>query len=74
MNPARMLGWEGRLGQVAEGFVADLLVLNGNPLEDILVLDRPEEHLLVVMKEGRVFKSRWSKLPADTPRAEGVIE
>ncbi|KAE9961314.1 hypothetical protein BLS_002561 [Venturia inaequalis] len=74
VNPARMLGWEGRLGQVAEGFVADLLVLNGNPLEDIMVLDRPEEHLLVVMKEGRVFKSRWSKLPADTPRAEGVIE
>ncbi|TID20924.1 hypothetical protein E6O75_ATG05689 [Venturia nashicola] len=74
INPARMLRQEERLGQIKEGFVADMLVLNQNPLEDILVLDRPEEHLLVVMKEGRVFKSRWSKLPADTPRAQVLIE
>lgn len=74
INPARMLRQEGKLGQIAEGFVADILVLNKNPLEDILVFDRPEEHLLVVMKEGRVFKSRWSKLPADTPRPEVLIE
>lgn len=74
INPARMLRQEERLGQIKEGFVADMLVVNENPLEDILVFDRPEEHLLVVMKEGRVFKSRWSKLAADTVRAEVMIE
>ncbi|QDS72258.1 hypothetical protein FKW77_005996 [Venturia effusa] len=48
INPARMLRQEGKLGRVEEGYIADLLVLNQSPLEDILVFDRPEEHLLVL--------------------------
>lgn len=71
VNPARMLGQEETLGQVREGFVADLLVLNANPLEDITVFERPDRHLLAVVKEGRVYHSRWSKLPVDVyPRTE----
>ncbi len=34
-NGARMLGLDDRLGKVREGFTADLLVVNGNPLEDL---------------------------------------
>ncbi|KUI66549.1 hypothetical protein VM1G_11443 [Cytospora mali] len=52
VNPAGMLGQRDRLGQVKQGFVADLLILNGNPLEDITILERPEENLLAVVKEG----------------------
>lgn len=62
VNAARRLRHEDKLGRVKEGFFADLLVLNANPLEDIMVLDRPERHLLAVIKDGRVLKSRWSKM------------
>lgn len=74
INPARMLRQEGKLGQIKEGYVADLLILNKNPLEDILVFDRPEEYLLAVMKEGRVYKSRWTKMVVDMPVPEVPIE
>lgn len=65
VNPAEMLGQGDRLGRVEEGYVADLLVLNRNPLEDVTVFEKPERHLLAVLKEGRVYGSRWSKLPVD---------
>lgn len=74
INPARMLKQEGRLGQIEPGFIADLLILNKNPLEDIQVFDKSEQHLLVVMKQGRVYKSRWSKLAIDTPAPISLIE
>jgi imidazolonepropionase-like amidohydrolase len=38
-NGARMLGMETRIGKVREGFVGDLLVVNGNPLEDLKLLN-----------------------------------
>lgn len=74
INPAKMLGQEDRLGQVKDGFVADVLVLNANPLEDITVFERPEEHLLAVIKEGRVYSSRWSKLPVDVYPEQTLLE
>lgn len=74
VNPARLLGQEERLGQVREGFVADLLVLNANPLEDVTVFERPEKHLLGVIKEGRVYASRWSKLPVDVEPRKVLLE
>jgi len=49
---AQVVGMEGRLGVVAEGAIADLLVVDGSPLEDITVLSRPQEHLRLVMKAG----------------------
>lgn len=74
VNPAKMLGQEQALGQVREGFVADLLILNANPLDDITVFERPEEHLLAVIKEGRVYNSRWSKLPVDVYPKTRLLE
>ncbi|GAA5847824.1 hypothetical protein JCM9279_006650 [Rhodotorula babjevae] len=60
INVAKMLGKEGVLGEIKPGALADLLILDANPLEDITVLDRPEDHLLAVVKEGRVA---FSSLP-----------
>ena len=37
-NNARILGQEGRMGRVRTGYLADLLVVNGNPLENLKVL------------------------------------
>ncbi|KAF9692851.1 hypothetical protein EKO04_009000 [Ascochyta lentis] len=66
INPARMFGREDSLGQVKDGFEADLLVLAANPLEDVTILDKPETYVKAVMKEGRVYKSRWSYIPEDS--------
>ena len=38
-NGARLVGMEDRLGKIREGFIADLLVVNGNPLENLKVLN-----------------------------------
>ena len=65
VNAARMLRQEDKLGRLKEGFSADLIILNANPLDDIEVLDRPEQHLLAVVKEGRVMESKWSKMPSE---------
>lgn len=51
---AKVLGMEGRLGVVAEGALADLLVVEGDPLKDITVLAEPGKNLRLVMKEGVV--------------------
>lgn len=42
-NNARILGMEGQLGGVRAGYLADLIVVNGNPLDDIKVLYPPTE-------------------------------
>lgn len=43
---------------VAPGAYADLIAVDGNPLEDIRVLTRPEQHLELVMKGGMVYYQR----------------
>ncbi|KAK8023561.1 hypothetical protein PG993_011627 [Apiospora rasikravindrae] len=65
VNPVRMLGQASALGQVREGFEADILVMSVNPLQDVTVLDEPDKHILGVMKEGRVYKSRIEGLDED---------
>lgn len=65
INAARLVMQEDRLGQIKEGFTADMLILNANPLEDITVLDRADENILSVIKDGRVMSSRWEKLMAE---------
>jgi imidazolonepropionase-like amidohydrolase len=65
VTPARMFGREGDLGQVKEGFAADILLLARNPLEDVTIFDDPETNVLMVMKEGRIYKSRWAKVAED---------
>jgi imidazolonepropionase-like amidohydrolase len=53
------------LGQVKEGFEADLLFLSADPLEDVTILDRPDDFVKGVMKEGRIYKSRSELLVED---------
>ena len=65
VNAARLIMQEDRLGRIREGFAADFLILNENPLEDITVLDRVEEHMMGVIKDGRVSTSRWEALKVD---------
>ena len=52
-SAARALGWEAWLGTVEAGKVADLIVVDSNPLDDLRVL-AAKDHLQFVMKDGEV--------------------
>jgi len=54
---AEILMAPSRYGTIAPGAAADLLVLDGNPLEDIKVLLGQGEHMLAIMKDGQFHKS-----------------
>jgi imidazolonepropionase-like amidohydrolase len=62
-NAAQVLGWsggmnpykEGTLGTIAEGGYADIILVKGNPLEDLEALKR--ENVDFVMKDGLVYKN-----------------
>jgi len=49
--------YPGKLGVVEESAFADLLVLNGNPLENIHLIEDPEKNLAVIMKDGQISKN-----------------
>lgn len=53
---AELLGQEGRLGCVRKGSAADLVLVDGNPLEDISLLSRGGERLAAIMVGGRFHK------------------
>ena len=48
--------YPGKLGVIEEGALADLLVVDGNPLDDIGLMAKPEKSLLVIMKDGKLYK------------------
>ena len=52
-NAARALGWDAWLGSLEAGKVADLIVVDSNPLEDLRIL-ADKTHLQLVMKDGKV--------------------
>ena len=58
-----MLNQVGKLGVIAPGAYADLLVLSSNPLKDITVFDRPERYLEAVVKEGRLTSGGLKGFP-----------
>ncbi len=52
INSAKLLKVEDKLGQIKNGFFADIIAVKGNPLENIAVL----ENVQFVMKDGIVYK------------------
>ena len=50
---AEIVGMEGRLGVVSAGALADLLVVDGDPVKDISLLGGQGEHIAGVMKNGQ---------------------
>lgn len=64
VNNAELLSWSGprnpypgKLGVIEEGAYADLLLVNGNPLENLHLFDDPEKNLALIMKDGKIFKN-----------------
>ena len=48
---------DGELGVIKVGSYADMLLVNGNPLEDIDLVATPETSFVVIMKDGVIYKN-----------------
>ncbi len=55
---AEILNRSGELGVIAPGALADLLVVDGDPLENLSLLEEQGKHLAVIMKGGQLFVNR----------------
>lgn len=53
--------YPGKLGVVEEGALADLLLVDGNPLDNIDFVADPDKNFLIIMKDGRIYKDALSK-------------
>jgi imidazolonepropionase-like amidohydrolase len=53
--------YPGKLGVVEEGALADLLLVDGDPLENIKLLEDPDKNLLIIMKDGMIYKNTVPK-------------
>jgi imidazolonepropionase-like amidohydrolase len=55
------------LGQVKEGFLADLLLVKGDVTQDVSLVQK-QTNLLMIMKDGKMFKD-----PRDGFHNQGLI-
>ncbi|WP_205620195.1 hypothetical protein [Salinivibrio socompensis] len=46
---------------IEEDAVADILLVDGNPLKDLDLIAKPETYLMVIMKDGKVYKNTSEK-------------
>jgi imidazolonepropionase-like amidohydrolase len=53
--------YPGKLGVVEEGALADLLLVDGNPVENIELISDPARNFVVIMKDGKIFKNLLPK-------------
>ncbi|HZR58914.1 MAG TPA: amidohydrolase family protein [Terriglobales bacterium] len=52
--------YPGKLGLVEEGALADLLMVDGDPIQNIKLLEDPAQNLVVIMKDGKIYKNLLS--------------
>ncbi len=52
INGAKLLQWQGQIGELKAGYAADIVAVPGNPLDDISVLQK----VSFVMKDGTVYR------------------
>lgn len=49
--------YSGKLGVIEEGALADLILVDGNAMEDITLLGNPERNIVLIMKDGKIYKN-----------------
>ena len=49
--------YPGRLGVLEEGALADLILVDGNPIEKVQLIEDPATNFLIIMKDGKVYKN-----------------
>jgi len=52
LNGAKLLGWEGQIGALEQGYLADIIAVAGDPLEDIGAV----ANIGFVMKGGIIYR------------------
>lgn len=57
INDADLLGWSSKVGTIESGKWADIIAVDGDPLQDVTTL----EHVKFVMKGGEVYKNDYSR-------------
>jgi hypothetical protein len=67
VNGAQVLGLDGRLGRIRPGFIADVLVVNGNPLSNLHLLNPAGTDLLTI--DGKVVDNYSGDIVPGDPRA-----
>jgi imidazolonepropionase-like amidohydrolase len=53
--------YPGKLGVVEVGALADLLLVDGDPITNIKLIEEPARNLVVIMKDGKIYKNILSK-------------
>jgi imidazolonepropionase-like amidohydrolase len=48
--------YQGKLGIIEEDALADLLVVDGNPINDIDLVAKPDKNFMIIMKDGKIYK------------------
>jgi imidazolonepropionase-like amidohydrolase len=56
LNAAELINMTGQLGVVKAGAIADLLLVDGNPLEDMSCLLGQGDHIQAIVKDGKFYK------------------
>lgn len=49
--------YPGKLGVIQEGALADMLLVDGNPLENLNLVADPAKNFLMIMKDGKIYKN-----------------
>src|SRR5262245_1632484 len=49
--------YQGKLGVIEEDAFADLLVVDGNPMDHIELVSQPEKNFMIIMKDGKIYKN-----------------
>ena len=50
--------YAGKLGVVEEGALADLLLVDGDPIANIKLIEDPEKNFVVIIKDGKIYKNK----------------
>ena len=53
--------YPGKLGVVEEGALADLLLVDGNPLDNIALVEDPAKNFVVIMKAGKIYRNNLAR-------------
>jgi imidazolonepropionase-like amidohydrolase len=53
------------LAVIEEGALADLLVIDGNPIDQIELTAGPDRNFMIIMKDGKIYKDTLPSSGAD---------
>lgn len=58
LAPPRYPCLEGPLGVISVGACADLILVDGNPLENLELVADPDKNFVLIMKDGKIYKNQ----------------